>query len=179
MSSALRSAASLRTVALALCLLPLAASAQVVATAAPFQPVPWGSSVDSLKTRAAHLGWDFVEVDADGDYTFRAVIDGEPALVFATFGKKGLTRLLVSVDPHPGATVTFKHIRDSVSTRLGPALMTTEGESAELPARSMLAATAWQGVMMGLRRDGRILVVLTCPESSPTLPNRRGGPPIA
>ena len=178
MLRALSSSGLSRTVGtLATGLLPLVASAQAERVAF-LQPAPWGATVDSLKVGAAGLGWSFIQVDDDGDYVFRAVVDGESALVFATFGTEGLTRLLVSVDPHPAATITFRHLTDSVSTRLGPAVLSTEGESSDVPARSMLAATAWQGVLMGLRLDGRILLVLTCPESSPRLPSRRGVLPI-
>lgn len=179
MSSSLRSPALVRAAAtVVLCAWPLFASAQgTPAAVSPLQPAPWGSSADTVRARASDLGWTFVEVDADGDYAFRATIDGQRALVFATFGTKGLTRLLLSVDPHPTVALTYGHLADTLSHRLGPSVLSTEGGAGDLrPARSMLAATAWQGVLMGLRRDGRIIVVLTCPESSPRLPGRQGQP---
>jgi hypothetical protein len=42
----------------------------------------------------------------------------------------------------------------------------------------MVAATAWKGIMMGLRRDSRILILFTCPAASPTLPVKKTTGPI-
>lgn len=150
---------------------------RITAPLTPLFGVPWGTSVDSLHTRAGSLGWEFVQVDGDGDYAFRTRIDGEDAMVFATFGPKGLTRVLVSVTPHPAAPVTYEHVADTLRQRFGPAVLSShDSKTPTPPAASMLQAHAWQGVLMGLRRDGRIILVLTCPESSPKLPARYAGP---
>lgn len=142
---------------------------------APLFSVPWGLSVDSLKSRAQALGWEFVQVDDDGDYAFRARIDGENAMVFATFGSQGLTRVLVSVTPHPAAFMTYEHVADTLRQHIGPAVLSShDGDRPMPPAPSMIQASAWQGVLMGLRRDGRIILVLTCPEMSPRLPVKQG-----
>jgi hypothetical protein len=42
------------------------------------------------------------------------------------------------------------------------------------PARGLHAATAWRGVVMGLRYDQRIVLVFTCPAMTPELPAVRG-----
>jgi hypothetical protein len=144
-------------------------------TLAPLFSVPWGVSIDTLQSRAQALGWEFVQVDDDGDYAFRARIDGEHAMVFATFGPQGLTRVLVSVTPHPAAMVTYQHVADTLRHHIGPAVLSThDGDRPMPPAPSMILASAWQGVLMGLRRDGRIILVLTCPEMSPRLPVKQG-----
>lgn len=180
MSSASRSLAVLRRLVTAVLfsvappalLAQQAASSQVLA---PLFRLPWGVSVDSLRTKAEALGWEFVQVDGDGDYAFRTRVDGEDAMVFATFGPTGLMRILVSVTPHPAAPVTYEHVADTLRQQFGPAVLSShDGKTPTPPAASMLQASAWHGVLMGLRRDGRIILVLTCPESSPRLPVRKG-----
>lgn len=184
MSSASRSLAVLQrlvtavlfSVAPAALLAQQAASPRAESRNAPLFGVPWGVSVDSLHARAEALGWRFVQVDGDGDYVFRARIDGEDAMVFATFGPTGLTRLLVSVTPHPAAPVTYEHVADTLRHHFGPAVLSShDGKTPTPPASAMLQASAWHGVLMGLRRDGRIILVLTCPETSPKLPARHVG----
>lgn len=143
----------------------------------PLFRVPWGTSIDSLRGLSQALGWEFVQIDGDGDYAFRTRIDGEDAMVFATFGTNGLTRVLVSITPHPAARVTYDHVADTLRHHFGAAVLSShDGQTPTPPASSMLQANAWHGVLLGLRRDGRIIVVLTCPESSPKLPSRFGGP---
>jgi hypothetical protein len=182
MSSVSRSLAvfgRLVTVAL-LSVAPAALSGQQPASSqvlAPLFGVPWGTSVDSLHDRAEGLGWEFVQIDGDGDYAFRTRIDGEDAMVFATFGDKGLTRVLVSITPHPAAPATYEHVADTLRQHFGAAVISShDARTPTPPASSMLQASAWHGVLMGLRRDGRIILVLTCPESSPKLPVRFSGP---
>ncbi|MCC6317742.1 MAG: hypothetical protein IT361_08635 [Gemmatimonadaceae bacterium] len=151
------------------------ATASASASAPPFFGVPWGLPVDSLRSRTAVLGWEFLQVDADGDYAFRARVDGEDAMVFATFGAGGLTRVLVSITPHPGALLTYENVADTLRHHFGPAALSTQDQHRPTPpAPAMLQANAWRGVLMGLRRDGRIMIVLTCPETSPRVPVRRG-----
>ncbi|HJU72768.1 MAG TPA: hypothetical protein VJ717_03410 [Gemmatimonadaceae bacterium] len=146
-------------------------------TPVPLLPVDWGTSADTVLQRAAAAGWSFLTIDEDGDYAFRATMDGEEALVFATIGEKGLTRLLVSVAPHVDPEATFKRLGDTLRTYFGPAALTTYDEEVR-PAPWMLAATAWEGVIMGLRRDRRILILFTCPAATPQLPLARRRDPI-
>lgn len=136
-------------------------------------------SADSLIKKATAAGWQFMAIDEDGDYAFHGRLGGEEALAFATVEENGLTRLLISVTPHPGAQHTFGRIVDTLQTFFGPAALTTEEEDGDVrPARSMLAATAWKGIMMGLRRDSRILILFTCPAASPKLPVKKATAPI-
>src|SRR5687768_15733729 len=87
--------------AIALCAFaPGIAAQRTHPTPAPLLAVEWGTPADSLMPKAAAAGWEFLAIDEDGDYAFNAKLDGEEALVFATFGTNGLTRLLVSVNPH-------------------------------------------------------------------------------
>lgn len=142
----------------------------------PLLRADWGASVDSLRHSATQAGWTFLEVDEDGDYVFRAGVEGQEALVFATVESGGLARLLVSVAPHPGVLATWDRMSDSLQKSIGrPSLTSTEPGGAP-PAASMLQSSAWPGVLMGLRRDGRIMVVLTAPHRSPALPVRSRGP---
>ena len=166
--------------ALALCAYAQVPSAQRAhPSPAPLFSVEWGMSADSLMKKATAAGWQFMAIDEDGDYAFHGRFDGEEALVFATIEEKGLTRLLVSVTPHPYAEVTFDRIADTLRTYFGPAALTTGDEDDQVrPARSMLAATAWKGILMGLRRDSRILILFTCPAASPKLPVNKAKVPI-
>jgi hypothetical protein len=164
---------------LALCALaPALWSQRAQPTPAPLFVIEWGMSADSLVRSATSAGWSFMAIDEDGDYAFHGKLEGEEALLFATIGEEGLTRVLVSVTPHAEAEVTFHRIADTLQTYFGPAALTTKDEEVR-PAPSMLEATAWQGVMMGLRRDRRILILFTCPATSPALPVRGTKFPIA
>ena len=143
-------------------------------TPAPVLAVEWGVTAESLVVKAAEGGWEFLGIDEDGDYTFGGRLDGAATMVFATIGASGLTRLLVSVHPHRAADETFSHLVDTVRAHFGPAEMVSGEETGLRPAPSLVAATAWKGVLMGLRRDRRIIMVFTCPASSPALPTPRG-----
>ena len=167
--------------AFALCALAQVPSAQRAhPSPAPLFAVEWGMSADSLMMKATAAGWQFMAIDEDGDYAFHGSLDGEEALAFATIGQNGLTRFLVSVSPHRGADLTFGRIVDTLRAYFGPAALATNDEDEEIrPARSMLAATAWKGILMGLRRDSRILILFTCPASSPALPVKKANTPIA
>lgn len=145
------------------------------ATPAPFIAVDWGTSPDSLIARAAASGWAYSHVDEDGDYAFRGRIGLVNAMAFATFGRSGgLIRLLVSVAPHPFAPATYRELSDTLRSHHGrAALGEDEQDAVARPAPAMAAAAAWPGILMGLRRDGWIMMVFTCPESSPKLPAGR------
>jgi hypothetical protein len=149
---------------------PVVAAQRAHPTPAPLLAVEWGTPADSLMPKAAAAGWEFLAIDEDGDYAFHTKLDGEEALVFATFGTNGLTRLVVSVNPHAGAELTFRHMVDTLRAYFGPAVLASGEETGLRPAPSLIAATAWQGIMMGLRRDLRIIIMFTCPASSPQLP---------
>ena len=139
-------------------------------TPSPLLAVDWGTTADSLMPKAAAAGWEFLAIDEDGDYAFHAKLDGEEALIFATFGTNGLTRLVVSVNPHAGAELTFRRLADTLQSHFGPAVLKSGEETGLRPAPSLMVATAWQGILMGLRRDLRIIIMFTCPASSPQLP---------
>ncbi len=145
----------------------------------PILAVDWGTTADSLLKKAAEAGWQFIAIDEDGDYAFHAVVDGEEALVFATIGDKGLTRLLASFAPHPQAEVTFRRLADTLRTYFGPAALSSDNDEDARPAPSMVMATAWKGIVMGLRRDRRILLLFTCPASTPELPAHKSRTLIA
>lgn len=145
----------------------------------PILAVDWGTPADSLLKKAADAGWQFIAIDEDGDYAFHAVVEGEEALVFATIGDNGLTRLLASFAPHRQAEFTFRRLADTLRTYFGPAAISTDNEEDVRPAPSMVMATAWKGIMMGLRRDRRILILFTCPSSTPELPIHKNHFPIA
>jgi len=144
----------------------------------PILGVDWGTPADSLLKKAADAGWQFIAIDEDGDYAFHAVVEGEEALVFATIGDNGLTRLLASFAPHREAEFTFRRLADTLRTYFGPAAISSDEEGVR-PAASMVMATAWNGIMMGLRRDRRILILFTCPASTPELPIHKSRAPIA
>ena len=144
----------------------------------PILAVDWGTPVDSLLKKATAAGWQFIAIDEDGDYAFHAVVEGEEALVFATIGDNGLTRLLASFAPHRQAEFTFRRLADTLRTYFGPAVISSDDEELR-PAPSMVMATAWKGIMMGLRRDRRILILFTCPSSTPELPIHKNHFPIA
>ena len=146
-------------------------------TPVPLLSVDWGTPADTVLQRASAAGWTFITIDEDGDYAFRTRLDGEEALVFATIGENGLTRLLVSVAPNVDPEATFRRLSDTLRTYFGPAALTTYDEEVR-PAPWMLAATAWEGVIMGLRRDRRILILFTCPAATPQLPLKRRRDPI-
>ncbi|HEY7568603.1 MAG TPA: hypothetical protein VH762_13580, partial [Gemmatimonadaceae bacterium] len=139
----------------------------------------WGTSADSLLKTATAAGWQFIAIDEDGDYAFHAVVEGEEALVFATIGDNGLTRLLASFAPHREAEFTFRRLADTLRTYFGPAAISSDDQEDVRPAASMVMATAWKGIMMGLRRDRRILILFTCPSASPELPIHKNAFPIA
>jgi hypothetical protein len=147
----------------------------VHATPAPIIAVDWGTSPDSMIARAATSGWTFSHVDDDGDYAFRGRLGLVPAMAFATFSNTGgLTRLLVSVAPHPLAPATYRELTDTLVTYHGRARLSDESPDLR-PAPAMAAAAAWPGILTGLRRDGWIMMIFTCPESSPKLPATRSG----
>jgi hypothetical protein len=145
----------------------------------PILAVEWGTPADSLLKKAAAAGWQFIAIDEDGDYAFHAEVEGAEALVFATIGENGLTRLLTSFAPHMQAEVTFRRLADTLRTYFGPAVISSDSDDDVRPAPSMVMATAWKGVMMGLRRDRRILILFTCPASTPELPISMKRTPIA
>ncbi len=149
---------------------PVIAAQRAHPTPAPVLAVDWGTPVDSLMPKAAAAGWEFMAIDEDGDYAFRGRLDGAETLVFATIGQNGLTRLLVSVNPHAGAELTFRRLVDTLKTHFGPADLMSGEETGLRPAPSLVAATAWHGILMGLRRDFRIIIMFTCPASSSPLP---------
>ena len=151
----------------------LAAQA-VPATPAALLPVQWGIDADSLMVRADSAGWTFLRIDDDGDYAFAAEIDGQEAVVFATFGDHGLCRLEAGFAPHLAAPITYHQLIDSLSTRYGPAIIEEGEDSGVRHPANVRAAAAWTGILLGLRRDGWITLVFTSPEISPTLPARRG-----
>jgi hypothetical protein len=142
------------------------------ANPAPLLDVSWGSTPDTVRSRAERAGWSFLTIDDDGDHAYRGSINGESAVVFATYGSAGLVRLLVSIDPHPSAPATYSRLADTLRTRFGSAVLSTDPSSDYRPSPSMVDASAWYGLVMGLRRDGRILLVFTCPSASPQLPVR-------
>ena len=144
----------------------------------PILAVDWGTPADSLLKKATAAGWQFIAIDEDGDYAFHAVVEGEEALVFATIGDNGLTRLLASFAPHVQAEFTFRRLADTLRTYFGPAAISSDDEELR-PAPSMVMATAWKGIMMGLRRDRRILILFTCPASTPELPTHKSRLQIA
>lgn len=161
--------------ALALCAMASALAAQRThPTPAPALPVEWGESADSLVARAQAAGWRFLEIDEDGDYAFHGTFMGSEAVLFATIGDSGLTRVLVSVVPHRAAAATYESIADSLRARFGPAALVSGEEMGLRPARGLHAAAAWRGVVMGLRYDQRIVLVFTCPAATPELPALRG-----
>ncbi|MEW5915923.1 MAG: hypothetical protein AB1762_05940 [Gemmatimonadota bacterium] len=160
--------------AAALCVLtPVLSGQRVHPTPTPFFAAEWGMSIDTLMRQAANGGWEFLAVDEDGDYTFRGSLPtGEPAYVFATVDSTGgLTRLLISIAPHASADQTFQRLADTLRAHFGDADISSHDADVR-PAPHMVAATAWRGVLMGLRRDRRILILFTCPASSPRLPVR-------
>ena len=166
-----------RSVALGLCAMATAtvAGAQVThPTPAPLLHVSWGDAADSVIAQAGRSGWTFSHVDDDGDYAFRGSIGTVNAVAFATFSaSRGLSRILISVVPHPFARVTYRQLVDTLKSQHGQARL--GGENAEdAVAPTMLAAAAWHGVLLGLRRDGYITLIFMCPESSPKLPTPRG-----
>lgn len=142
-------------------------------TPAPLLSIEWGTPVDTLLQKAQAAGWQFLTVDEDGDYAFRATLAGEEALIFATLGDSGLTRLLVSVTPQADPEAAFRRLSDTLRTHFGPAALSSADDDDVRPAPWMVAATAWKGVLMGLRRDRHILILFTCPAATPELPLRR------
>jgi hypothetical protein len=160
--------------AAALCVLtPVLSAQREHPTPTPFFAAEWGMSIDTLMQQAANSGWEFLAVDEDGDYTFRGSLPtGEPAYVFATVDSiGGLTRLLLSIAPHASAELTFHSLSDTLRAHFGDADISSHDADIR-PAPHMVAATAWRGILMGLRRDRRILILFTCPASSPRLPAR-------
>lgn len=135
------------------------------ATPAPFMTVEWGMSPDTLVLRAAASGWSFSHIDDDGDYTFRGAVDANPAVAYATFSQTGgLTRVMLSVMPNRSAPATYRGILDTLAGQHGRAFINAVDESGEVrPAPGMAAAAAWPGILMGLRRDGWIMLIFTCP----------------
>jgi hypothetical protein len=136
--------------------------------------VPWGTAADSVLARAATAGWEFLKIDDDSDYVFSTELRGQPAVVFASFGRSGLVRLEAAFAPQPANEFTYRQLTDTLLVQYGPAAVSTSGDGGLPPARGIVAAIAWPGVLMGLRRDGWISLIFTCPESSPMLPAPRG-----
>jgi hypothetical protein len=153
---------------------PVLAAQQTHPTPEPLLHVAWGAPADSLMKQAAAAGWRFLEIDEDGDYAFHAQLDGAEALVFATMSDSGLTRLLVSIAPHATADSTYHRIADTLRAHFGPAPLISGKEMGLRPARGLAAASAWRGILMGLRWDRAIIILFTCPGSSPDLPTLPG-----
>lgn len=144
--------------------------AQSFPTPAPLLNVEWGLQADSVIQRARVAGWTFIKIDEDGDYAFHGAFDGAEAMAFASFTGDRLTSLMINVAPHPEAARTFTALLDTLATAYGPAPVNSR-ESREYRAAGFLRdAAAWQGILTGLRRDGWITVVFTCPEKSSRLP---------
>ena len=135
--------------------------------------VQWGTVADSVLARAASAGWEFLKIDEDSDYVFRTEVHGQEAVVFASFGRNGLSRLEAAFAPQPANEFTYRQLADTLLSQYGPAALRTSPDDGLRPARGMIAAIAWPGVLMGLRRDGWISLIFTCPESSPRLPPPR------
>lgn len=163
-----------RSLTVACLALPIALGSQSV------RPMPdlllsveWGTTADSVLARANRAGWEFQRIDDDSDYVFRTVVRGQEAVVFASFGRNGLTRLEAAFTPQPTTEFIYRQLTDTLVASYGPAALTTSDDEGLRPARGMLAAAAWPGVVMGLHRDGWISLIFTCPESSPKLPAPR------
>jgi hypothetical protein len=135
--------------------------------------VQWGTSADSVRARAADAGWVFLRIDTDSDYVFRTEVRGQEAVVFASFGNRGLTRLEAAFTPQRSGEFMYRDLVDTLRAHYGPAAFITDDADVR-PARGIVAAAAWPGVLMGLRRDGWISLIFTCPEASPRLPLPRG-----
>ncbi|MBV6522812.1 MAG: hypothetical protein MNPFHGCM_02962 [Gemmatimonadaceae bacterium] len=135
---------------------------------------PWGSPADSVVRKAANAGWEFVKVDEDSDYVFHAMLHGRAALVFATFGSAGLARIEAAFAPQPANEFAYRVLTDTLTAQYGPASVATTPDGTIRPARGILAAIAWPGVIMALRRDGWLSQIFTCPEASLALPATRG-----
>ena len=165
-----------RALAIVACAMPLTIAAQSVhPTPSPIIPVSWGTSADTVIAHASEVGWHFIKVDEDGDYLFDATVAGERAVAYASFGKRGLSRLVVSVAPHPEAELTYQQLSDTLRASYGFERLASGDERGMRAAPGLLRANAWQGILMGLRQDGWITVVFTCPESSPLIPRRPDG----
>jgi len=150
---------------------PLTLPAQKQATPAPLLPVEWGSPIDSVLARATNAGWEFLRVDEDSDFVFHAMVDGARATIYAGFGPRGLVRLEVGVQPHETTPATYRIISDTLSRYFGAPVLTAGDDGMLRPAPRMIAASAWPGVLLGLRRDGWISVIFMCPETAPPLPS--------
>jgi hypothetical protein len=149
---------------------PLTLRAQKHATPAPLLAVEWGSSIDSVLARATRAGWEFLRVDEDSDFVFHTLLDGVRATVYAGFSARGLVRLEVGVQPHESTSATYRTLTDTLSRYFGAPALTTGDEGMLRPAPRMISASAWPGVLLGLRRDGWISVIFMCPETAPLLP---------
>lgn len=145
---------------------------------APLLQVEWGAQADSVVARATRSGWTFSKIDGDSDYVFEGQVNGVPAVAFASFSASGgLSRVLLSVTPHNLVTQTYQGIVDTLRTHHGAAHL-GDKQGGDQPAPTLHAAAAWPGILLGLRRDGWITLIFTCPEMSPRLPQRRGWYPI-
>ena len=173
--AASRISSLVRRVAIACAATPLTLASQSVGPMPDLLlSVQWGTPADSVLAHAAAAGWEFLRIDEDSDYVFRTVLRGQEAVVFASFSKEGLTRLEAALTPQPVNEFTYRQLTDTLAKVYGPAALSTTGDEGLRPARGMIAAIAWPGVLMGLRRDGWISLIFTCPESSPVLPAPRG-----
>ena len=78
----------------------------------------------------------------------------------------------MSFAPHMQAEFTFL----ALPIRCGPfrpGCHLERRRGGRAPGAKHGQATAWKGIMMGLRRDRRILILFTCPASTPELPIHR------
>lgn len=140
------------------------------ATPAPILRVEWGLPPDAVRQRVAAAGWTFVTIDEDSDYVFQGSVDGVDAVAFATFKGDRLAILQVNLSPHPGASHTYAVVLDTLASANGPALFSSATTREYRPADFLSEAAAWPGLLAGLRRDGWITLVFTCPELAPKLP---------
>jgi len=162
--------------ALLLCVAPLALSAQAIhPTPSPILAISWGTTADSVIAQAGGAGWRFVRVDDDGDFIFEGSVQGERAVAFATFGTTGLTRIMINVAAQPSPDAIYEHLADTLRAQYGLERLVSGEDRGWRAAPGIVRANAWQGILMGLRRDGWISMVFTCPESSPKLPGRGDG----
>ncbi len=146
----------------------------VYATPSPILRVEWGLRPDSVRQRLSDVGWRFVTIDEDSDYVFHGSVDGIEAVAFATFTAERLTALQVNLSPHPGASHTYSIVLDTLASVNGPALFSSATTREYRPANFLTEAAAWPGLLAGLRRDGWITLIFTCPERSPALPSPNG-----
>ena len=85
-----------------------------------FADIPWGSTGETVKKMMATQGLVFVQMDSDGDYSFKGTLAQYRAVVWGLMSGGKLAKVTVSlITPDNKAREEFKNMKGVLTTKYG------------------------------------------------------------